>query len=332
MNGMSPVAAGVEAAVAPPPDMPGTTLAPGIAAGGPPPNFDTIVPALLSGDVIPFLGAGASIFHRPPGDSQCPPSAQGLARRLADTARFPNDAADAQQFREDLARVASYFAYVEDDREGLRRCLREVFKFSFQPNQLHKTLAKVAKQRPILIITTNYDDMIEQAFDDQKVKYHLVVTAVEEQTIKHKQPGSTLDDTDPQKINLSLDSDYSIIFKMHGSVDRAQNNYRKDYYVITEEDYVYFLGTMLDMIPGTINVLYMRRKFLFLGYSLRDWNFRVMLSGALQSTLKSWAIQRNPNLIDSKLWEKKNVTIYDMDLRTFSEELERCVDNRLQAS
>jgi len=58
--------------------------------------------------------------------------------------------------------------------------------------------------------------------------------------------------------------------------------------------------------------------FLFLGYSLRDWNLRVILQriwGQQALDLKSWAIQReqpNPKLseIDRKLWSDRG----DVDL------------------
>ncbi len=66
------------------------------------------------------------------------------------------------------------------------------------------------------------------------------------------------------------------------------------------------------------------RSFLFLGYGLGDWNFRVILKN-LDSYLKSraqmddedealpsWAIQRNPSELEGKLWAKRNITIFDM--------------------
>ena len=63
-----------------------------------------------------------------------------------------------------MARVASYFEHVELDRPGLRDYLRPVFNYDYTLNQLHHTLARVARHKPLLIITTNYDDMIERAF------------------------------------------------------------------------------------------------------------------------------------------------------------------------
>ena len=296
------------------------------------PNFQIIVPLLLNGAVVPFLGAGASMFHRRTlnEDGLCPPSAIELARRLAKTAQFP-DEPDYQQYREDLARVASYFEYVELDRPGLRDHLRPVFNRDYPLNKLHHTLARVARHKPLLIITTNYDDMIERAFltaQPKPLPYHLVVTAIEEGVVKYQRPHSnTLEPVDPQSLKVSL-KHASIIYKMHGSISRHSPDGEEDHYVITEEDYVSFLGQM--QIPSMIVAIFMTRRFLFLGYSLRDWNFRVMLSRALQAEArKAWAIQQDTNAVEKRLWEKKNVDIFDMDLSEFSDELSQQIEQLL---
>ena len=55
-----------------------------------------------------------------------------------------------------------------------------------------------------------------------------------------------------------------------------------------------------------------------------------MLSRALQGEAKkSWAIQQKPNAIEKKLWEKKNIDIFDMDLSKFSDELSEQIEQRL---
>ena len=67
-----------------------------------------------------------------------------------------------------------------------------------------------------------------------------------------------------------------ILFKMHGSIDRK--NRKNDSYLITEEDYVDYLGRdQGNYIPPYINRLMQGKNFLFLGYSLEDWNVRVIL-------------------------------------------------------
>ena len=297
------------------------------------PNYQIIVPQLLKGAVVPFLGAGASIFHRQLlHGAPCPPSATELAERLATTAQLNADIEEYRQIRTDLPLVASYFEHVELDRDGLRDELKAVFDKNFAPNLLHTLLARIAARQPMLIITTNYDDMIERAFQDAKVPYHLVVTAIEELQVKFQEPGGNqLSVVDPLTLKISL-KHASIIYKMHGSIDRTTNQPSDDHFVITEEDYVAFLGSVL--VPPVISMLFMSRRFLFLGYSLRDWNFRVMLSQRLQDAgklKKSWAIQYKPNLIETKLWEKKNVEIFDMDLLSFSNDLTSQVETQAVA-
>ena len=105
-----------------------------------------------------------------------------------------------------MARVASYFEHVELDRPGLRDYLRPVFNCDYTLNKLHHTLARVARHKPLLIITTNYDDMIERAFltaQPEPLPYHLVVTAIEEEVVKYQKPYSTtLETVDPQSLKV----------------------------------------------------------------------------------------------------------------------------------
>lgn len=251
----------------------------------------------------------------------CPPSAVELAERFANTAQLPKDSEDYEQIRSDLPRAASYFEHVTLDRDGLNDELKTVFGSDFEPNALHHVLTRVAARQSLLIITTNYDDMLERAFQVAKIPYHLVVTAIEDCQVKYQEPDSKdLHIVDPQMLKISL-RQASIIYKMHGSICR--NDAQPDsQFVVTEEDYVAFLGKVL--VPPAISALFMTRRFLFLGYSLRDWNFRVMLSHHLQDAgrlKKSWAIQSAPNQIEKKLWEKKNVEIFDLDLLDFSQQL-----------
>jgi hypothetical protein len=326
MNGMSAITPAVALAAAAPPI--------GRKMG---PNLGIIVPQLLKGAVVPFLGAGASMFHKWTlnGEGCCPPSAAELAQSLADMARFP-DGPECERYRHDLMRVSSYFELVEFDRLGLRDCLRPVFNRDYTLNRLHRTLAAVARHKPLLIVTTNYDDMIERAFrtaEPEPLPYHLVVTAIEEEVVKYQEPGSdTLKIVDAQSLKVSLDN-ASIIYKMHGSINRHRSDDEEDHYVITEDDYVNFLGSGTVLIPSMIDALFMDRRFLFLGYSLQDWNFRVMLSRALRAEpKKSWAIQRKPNALYKRLWEKKNVDIFDMDLNEFSDELSEQIEQRLASN
>jgi hypothetical protein len=124
---------------------------------------------------------------------------------------------------------------------------------------------------------------------------------------------------------------------MHGTVDRQTSKW--DSYVITEEDYVDFLARMTGQtaIPARLMLEFRKRRFLFLGYGLRDWNLRVMLrhlKSALATTemtalpttderedLRSWAIQRNPSELERALWLARKVNIYDLEIDVFVSKL-----------
>lgn len=316
------------------------------------PPYGAILDSMARGEVVPFLGAGASLTT-PPVDSweKSPtslPSGRQLARWLAERSAYPGGEGEY-----DLAKVASYYQ-AEVDRPGLCEALRTVFLRESRPRPLHELLADFP--RPLFIVTTNFDDLIERAFRDKKRPFHLVVHPTDRDDLAASvlwwKPG----DKDPKpyppsQLPLSL-SDTPIIYKMHGSIDRDGASY--DSFVITEEDYVDFLGRMSGQsaIPARFLEHFQRSRFLFLGYGLGDWNFRVMLQGLKQASdfnsfpseplrlpnngqrrtkLRSWAIQFRPSELETKLWGRREVNIYDLNLDEFVVKL-RAEMNRIGAA
>jgi hypothetical protein len=87
--------------------------------------------------------------------------------------------------------------------------------------------------------------------------------------------------------------------------------------VITEEDYVKFLSHMKNAVPPAFYEYFSKRAFLFLGYSLRDWNMRVLLKEVSVSEITSWAIMSEPSAFERRLWERRNVDIFDVRLEHF---------------
>jgi hypothetical protein len=304
--------------------------------------YQGIAKALRRGDVVPFLGAGASVFHRPrdrANDVQlCPPTGAALAERLAKLAHFPEAA--AEHHRQNLPLVASYFGLVALGNGYLRDELREVFSPEFAPNGLHLLLATIARTTNLLVVTTNYDDMIERAFEREGAPYHLVVTSMGDiekaGSLQYREPnGNGFAVVQPKKLDVSLEH-ASIIYKMHGSINRFKRE--DDSYVITEEDYVRFLGgfssKQLVLVPPLLAAMMKTRHFLFLGYSLRDWNLRVMLDMLSQfennaNKRRSWAIQYNPDVVEERIWERKAVDVFGLDLQNFVDELARALDMTL---
>jgi len=86
--------------------------------------------------------------------------------------------------------------------------------------------------------------------------------------------------------------------------------------VITEEDYIKFLS-LNNAVPPAFREYFSKRAFLFLGYSLRDWNMRVLLKEVSVSEITSWAILYQPSAFERKLWERRKVDMFDLKLEEF---------------
>lgn len=299
------------------------------------PPYEEIADLLAQGQVIPVLGAGASLSER--GDQvwdgdrpACLPTAAELGRYLAARVSFPPDEAAT-----DLAKVAQYFNIVVG-RLRLRQRLHAVFAADFAPASIHRLLARI--EAPMLLITTNYDDLLEQAFRSQGRAFDLVIHPTDNNeewgaAVAYWRHGAAAPEfVSPKRLQIDLSST-TVIYKMHGSIDRQE--LQREAYVITEDDYAEFLVRMAKQtaIPAIFAELFGRRHFLFLGYSLSDWNFRVILSKierdlprTAREELPSWSIQQRPSQLEQELWERRGVTIYDLPIKAFVEELERVLE------
>jgi hypothetical protein len=227
--------------------------------------------------------------------------------------------------------------------------LRRIFARPYPWLPIHDLLAEIAARKAMLIVTTNYDDLLERAFEHRGTPYHLVTYSEREELA-----GSVLwwkpNETEPTAVaamQLPLKvEDVSIIFKMHGTVLRSDEQQQWDSYVITEEDYVRFLSRMTlkgGMIPSRFMLHFRNSSLLFLGYGLRDWNFRVMLERlrraadpeempkddqqkpvpSRQNQRPSWAIQSGPSKLDRFLWLSRQIQIFDQKLDDFVEDIRK---------
>ncbi len=307
------------------------------------PPYGEIADLLKKGQIVPFLGAGVNFGTRPPDahwDDKTPtflPSGSELSRFLAQKSNFPST--DDHDLT-DLAKVASY--YVETSaRRRLRERLHGLFDHDFAPCCIHTYLAEIAAVTPLLIVTTNYDDLAEQAFKQAGRAYDLVIHPtdrkdVEASVLWWKHGASEPIAVPPNQLFIDLKTK-NVIYKMHGTVDRILQKW--DSWVITEDDYVDFLSRMTNQtaIPAQFMRHFRTRNFLFLGYGLRDWNLRVVLRNLESAqppatepeapenepddTLRSWAIQFRPSDLEVELWNARGVKVYDVEINQFVQEL-----------
>jgi hypothetical protein len=298
-------------------------------------HYKTVVKAISDGRVVPFLGAGANLTGRPAAARWQPdhylPSGAELSEYLAGDFGYPSPD------RQDLLRVAQYVA-VMNGIGPLYEQLRTLYDADYAPTALHQLLAMIpallrAKSYPrpcLLIVTTNYDDLLERTFKvvDEPVDLVTYVADGDQRgKFVHWPHGSEprLIDKPNEYGDLPIEMPSchltrSIILKLHGAVDRA--NADKDSYVITEDHYIDYLARkdLANPIPSTLAAKLKKTNFLFMGYSLRDWNLRVILQriwGEQQLSYASWAIQPNPEALDQKFWSKRNVDIFNLGLDAY---------------
>jgi hypothetical protein len=294
-------------------------------------HYKQICDRLIEGRVIPFLGAGVNLCGRPHGAGwvlgRTLPSGSELSRHLAE--RFNYRSGDGET--PDLMRV-SQFAAVMDGAGPLYEKLRQVFNADYTPTPLHSFLASLPgiirgkgyPPRHQLIITTNYDDVLEQAFHQAGEPFDLVVYVADGKDrgkFWHYAPSGEPRVIDrPNKYRgLSLEQ-RTVIVKLHGAVDRDDEE--RDSFVITEDHYIdYLIQTEItNLLPVPLPEKLKRCHFLFMGYALKDWNLRVILRRIWldqQLNWKSWAIEINPEEIEVQFWLKRNVDIIKVSLEQY---------------
>jgi SIR2-like domain len=300
--------------------------------------------AMCHGTVVPFLGAGVNRAGRSddipwtPEQSSYAPDGRELADHLARSFKYPEGEPT------ELVRVSQYVSVVEGTGE-LYWGLHRVFDADFPPSAVHRLLARLPGLRAKkgytpengyspgfqLIVTTNYDDVLERAFRDENEPFGVLTYVAKGplrgRFISRPPNGAARAIKKSNQDRLGLD-DHSLILKIHGAIDRA--NPDADSYVISEDDYIDYLTetSVANALPVKLNRQMHNAHFLFLGYGMRDWNLRVILRriwGEQKLDWPSWSVQRSPDDLDAQFWAKRNVEIYDVDLRDYVSRLEACL-------
>lgn len=289
-----------------------------------------IAKAFAHGRIVPFLGAGASLLGRGPGflPGTSLPTGGELADHLALQSNYPAD------WEKSLTRVSQYMT----TRLGagpLYTELHDVFAATFAPNPLHALLASLTlrqkKPPATVVITTNYDTMVEDALDAVSVPYDVLTYLA-----RGKNRGLFRHTTSDGSVNTVISErsytgipfnkilrrlERPLILKIHGTVAEDRT---LDSYVITEEDYIDYLARtdVSVLLPTQVAEILAQKHFLFLGYSLSDWNLRVLLSRVWQrqedDTYRSWAANRKVSPYDYDFWKQYDVDCHQIDLEDFT--------------
>ncbi len=222
-------------------------------------DWDTLLKRIARGKCTPFVGAGACIGTLPLGSE--------IARRWAKSNKYPLADAD------NLPAVAQFLAVDRDPaypKDEIVRLFEGVEPPPFdRDDEPHGVLAEL----PLPVyITTNYDDFMVQALKkrDKDPKREICrwnVLVRDEPSIFESQPGFQPTTANP------------VVFHLHGHSGITES------LVLTEDDYLDFLVNLSkdsDLLEPRIQRALTGTSLLFIGYSLADWDFKVIFRGLVK--------------------------------------------------
>ncbi len=259
---------------------------------------------------------------------------------------------------EALTSIASYYERLEG-RKDLWELLRDVIGPKKTPTRTHRLLAEATRYHlaqkgagDYLIITTNYDVLMENALDDLKVPYVVLTTnRIDPKKGDPKVLIRCSENVDNRAVlrNKYWDKAYPgnfvlsakaqsvvIVYKIHGCL-HPDFTYENEGLVISDNDYVNYVSQMsrVGIIPVTVSDLMREKRFWFLGYSLSDWNVRSIYEAIKQKSdpdrqNKDYSVMYSVGDFESLFFEKNDIVIFQASLNEFVDGLIKALPTRVQ--
>jgi DNA-binding SARP family transcriptional activator len=276
-----------------------------------------IVDTILDGRVVPVLGSDVAEL------------AQWLARRF-----------DYPEGEGALPRIAQYVAVMKGSGP-LYDELHELLTDGVPPTSVHRLFASLPprlRARGVthqLLVTTSWDTALEQAFRDAGEAFDVVsylAAGPHRGKFCHVTPdgnGRVIDLPNTYVTELSLE-ERTVILKLHGQVERTDER-EWESFVVTEDDYIDYLAQteLANALPASLAARLRRSHFLFLGYTMADWNLRVVLNrlwGDQPLSYRSWAVQPEPMQLEREFWRRRDVEVLEAPLEQYADALARHLD------
>jgi DNA-binding SARP family transcriptional activator len=268
-----------------------------------------VVETMLAGRLVPVLGADVA----------------DLTLRLAERFEYPTNGGA-------LPQVAQYIAVMKGSGP-LYDELHALLDPDLQPTVLHRffaALPPLLRERGAphqLIVTTSYDLALERAFLDAGEEFDVVsylAAGRNRGKFCHVGPdgtGTLIEVPNTYATELSLDR-RTIILKLHGQVGRSADEREWESFVVTEDDYIEYLAQseVASVVPVALGAKLRRSHFLFLGYTMADWNLRLLLHrlwGDQPLSYRSWAVQPEPMPIEREFWRRRDVDVLEIPLERY---------------
>ena len=293
---------------------PGLDLGAGATAGATSDKLADVVETMLAGRLVPVLGTDVA----------------DLTSRLAERFEYPSNG-DA------LPRVAQYVAVMKGSGP-LYDELHALLEPDLPPTDVHRffaALPPLLRERGAphqLIVTTSYDLALERAFLEAGEEFDVVsylAAGRNRGKFCHLAPdgtGTLIEVPNTYATELSLER-RTVILKLHGQVGKSDER-EWESFVVTEDDYIEYLAQseVASLVPVALGAKLRRSHFLFLGYTMADWNLRVILHrlwGDEPLRYRSWAVQPEPKPFEFEFWRRRDVDVVELSFEQYTETLAR---------
>lgn len=182
--------------------------------------------------LVIFVGAGVSANSGVP-----------MWGSLIDALR--NELPESLKDEKDDLKIAQLYKDSRGHKEYIEKVKESLMFGKISPNPIHNIILDL---KPCHIITTNYDDLIEQAVTQKYQQYYVVR---KDEDLPYTQYQNTL-------------------IKMHGDFETGN-------IVLTESDY-YNYPKKFPLIRAYVQSIFASKLILFIGFSFNDMNLKMILS------------------------------------------------------
>jgi hypothetical protein len=250
-------------------------------------TWETLVDTVIAKECTPFLGAGISAPYVPTGKQ--------LAIALANEFDYPLDD------QTNLARVTQYIASLRGQSAYVKRRVCDQIRTAQRDaavtlaGGLPKNYTLLADLQLPVYATTNYDGFMARAIG---------ATGVATPSVDICRWNDRLADELPKYRRTEPVPAAPSIFHMHGHISH-QNSI-----LVTEDDYIDFTVSLAQraardpVIPHFVRRALGNSSLLFVGYSLDDWNFRVLMRH----------LMKQQRLLQHELYGSLSIQLSDEDM------------------
>jgi tetratricopeptide (TPR) repeat protein len=263
-----------------------------------------LVDSVREGRSFLFLGAGASIGAvHPKGISLL--NGQQLSNKIAEKFLGP-------EFKDHPLSQVAELAISETDLFTVQEFIASIYR-EFEPADFHKMIPKFIWRG---IATTNYDLIIERAYDAVKDSLQSLVV--------FKKDGERIE----EKLRLPKNVMY---IKLHGCITDINNSDTP--LILTPEQYVTHKKGRTRLFEKFQTYAY-EYPVIFTGYSLGDLDLRAILSELTtleDARPRSYIVTPNMTSQEIKLWEGKKITHIPMSFKDFLIELDGSIESGIRA-